>query len=89
VSFHTFPDRQTRINRREERNLFRRRLLPLAWAICGLGAFGLLGTGGYYFVTGDWPRQLGGIFVALAILPFTLLAIAFLRGHHSRHLDEP
>jgi drug/metabolite transporter (DMT)-like permease len=89
VSSPFLSNRETRLNRREERNLFRRRLLPLAWAMAGFGGVGLVVVVCYYMIEGNWPGQLAGIFLGLVILPFSLLLVSFVRGHHSRHLDEP
>lgn len=89
MSNHPFSDRQTRIERREERNLFRRRLLPLAWVLCAAGAAGLLVATGHYLIYGEWPYHYAGPFTALAALPFVLIAVGWLRGHHNRRLEEP
>lgn len=89
MSRHPFSDRETRINRREERNLFRRRLLPLAWVLAAAGGAGLLVAAGTWLIHGEWPYSFAGPFAALAVLPFVLLAVGWIRGHHSRRLEEP
>lgn len=89
MSKHPFSDRETRINRREERNLFRQRLLPLAWVLAAAGGAGLLVAAGTWLIHGEWPYSFAGPFAALAVLPFVLLAVGWMRGHHSRRLEEP
>ena len=89
MSDHPFDNRETRIKRREERNTFRRKLLPIAWAVSIGGFTGLLILSGYLFFYGEWLYQYAGLFVALAILPFVLTLISWLRGHSSDRLEEP
>lgn len=89
MPFQRFTNREVRIQRREERNMFRRRLLPVAWAVAGFGAFGLAGSGLYLLVEGEWPWQVAGLFTALVVLPFVLGLVGWLRGHRSRHLEVP
>ena len=64
VSDHPFTNRETRIKRREERNMFRRRLLPLAWALSFVGYAGLLILGAYLLLYGEWLYQYAGLFIA-------------------------
>jgi hypothetical protein len=47
MSDHSFDNRETRIKRREERNMFRRNLLPVAWALSVIGFGGLIILAGY------------------------------------------
>jgi hypothetical protein len=89
VSDHPFTNRETRIKRREERNMFRRRLLPLAWALSFVGYAGLLILGAYLLLYGEWLYQYAGLFIALAVLPFVLTLVSWLRGHNSNRLEEP
>jgi hypothetical protein len=89
MPFQRFTNRETRIQRREERNMFRRRLLPLAWVAAGFGAFGLAGCGLYLLVEGEWPWQVAGLFIALVVLPLVLGFVGLLRGHRSKHLEVP
>ena len=89
MSDHPFSNRETRIKRREERNLFRRKLLPIAWAISTIGFAGLLIAVAYYLLYDEWPYQLAGPFLALAVLPFVLTLVSWSRGHHSDRLEEP
>lgn len=84
-----FDNRQTRIDRREERNLFRRRLMPVAWFIGVLGSLGLLAAFGFFWLHEEWPHEIAGIFGMMASLPAILLVLSFLRGHHRSKLDEP
>jgi ABC-type multidrug transport system fused ATPase/permease subunit len=84
-----FDNRETRINRREERNLFRLKLMPVAWFLSAIGAAGLLILGAYYMLYGDWLHHFSGLFVALAILPFVLTLVGWLRGHSNPDLEEP
>jgi hypothetical protein len=49
MSDHPFDNRETRIRRREERNMFRRNLLPVAWALSVIGFGGLSILAGYFF----------------------------------------
>ena len=86
---HPFTNRETRIKRREERNLFRRKLLPITWAISTVGYASLLVLGAYYLLYSEWLYQVAGLFIALAILPLALTLVSFSRGHHSRRLEEP
>ena len=86
---HPLADRETRIQRREERNLFKRRLLPLAWVLGALGLLGLLASGLHLLIYDEWPYQVSGLFVALTSLPFVLIVIGFFRGHYSDRLHEP
>lgn len=86
---HLFSNREIRIKRREERNLFRYRLLPLAWIISAVGAAGLLVATGVWLIQGEWPYRFAGPFAALITLPFILMIISLLRGHHSKRLEEP
>lgn len=89
MSNHAFSDRETRIQRREERNLFRRRLLPLAWVLCALGMLGILASWMHLLIYEQWPYHVSGLFVALVALPFILIIIGFLRGHYNHRLHEP
>lgn len=89
ISERRFENRETRINRREERNLFRRKLIPVAWVISAVGLIGLLVLGTYYMLYGDWLHQFSGLFVALAILPPVLYVVGWLRGHSNPDLEEP
>lgn len=89
MSNHPLAHRETRIQRREERNLFRRRLLPLAWVLSALGVLGLLASGMHFLIYDEWPYHVGGLFVALALFPFILVIIGFFRGHYSDRLHEP
>ena len=89
MSNHPLSDRETRIGRREERNLFRRRLLPLAWVLAAMGGLGLVASCGHFLLYDEWPYQVSGLFLALAVLPFVLIVIGFLRGHYSSRLEEP
>jgi len=89
MSEHPFSNRETRIKRREERNLFRRKLLPLAWAISTIGYAGLLILVAYYLLYSEWPYNWAGPFIFLAILPLVLTLVSWSRGHHSDRLEEP
>lgn len=90
MSKHVFStNRQMRIDRREERNLFRRRLLPLAWVLAVLGVVGLLVSYSSYLIHGEWPYSVSGLFVALVAFPLVLLVIGWLRGHGNHRLEEP
>ena len=89
MSNHPLAHRETRIQRREERNLFRRRLLPLAWVLCVFGLLGLLASGMHLLIYDEWPYHVSGLFVALTSLPFALMIIGFFRGHYSQRLHEP
>ena len=89
MSDHPFNNRETRIKRREERNTLRRKLLPIAWVVSIGGFAGLLILSGYLFFYGEWLYQYAGLFVALAILPFVLTLVSWLRGHHSNRLEQP
>ena len=89
MSEHPFTNRETRIKRREERNLFRRRLLPLAWAIAAVGFAGLIILGAYYLLYGAWLYQIAGLFITLAVLPLALTIVSLMRGHRNRRLEEP
>jgi ABC-type multidrug transport system fused ATPase/permease subunit len=89
MSIHPFDNRETRIRRREERNTFRRSLLPLAWAVSVVGFAGLIILGAYLLLYGEWLYQIAGLFIALAVLPFVLTLVSWLRGHHSHRLEEP
>ena len=89
MSDHPFSNRETRIKRREERNLFRRKLLPITWAISTIGVAGLLILGAYYLLYNEWLYQTAGLFITLAILPFIMTLVAWARGHQSDRLEEP
>lgn len=89
VAFERFKNREVRIKRREERNTFRRRLIPIAWAIAPVGVAGLVIIGGYYLLHGEWLYQFIGLALALALLPLVLGLVGWLRGHSSKDLEEP
>jgi len=89
MSDHRFSNRETRIKRREERNLFRRKLLPIAWAISTIGFAGLLILVAYYLLYDEWPYQWAGPCIALAVLPMILTLVGWSRGHNSGRLEEP
>lgn len=89
MSQHSFDNRETRIKRREERNTFRRKLLPIAWMLSIGGYAGLVILGGYFLLYGEWLYQYAGLSIALAILPVALTLVGWLRGHHSERLEEP
>lgn len=86
---HPFDNRETRIRRREERNMFRRNLLPVAWLLSIIGLGGLVILAGYYFFHREWLYQYAGLAIALAILPVVLSFVSWLRGHGSDRLEEP
>lgn len=69
--------------------MFRRRLLPLAWAISSLGAIGLVIICGYYFLHNEWLYQYVGLAAALTVLPLVLSFVGWARGHTSDELEEP
>lgn len=87
--FQRFKNRETRIRRREERNTFRRKLMPMAMAVSSVGVVGLLIIGAYRLLYGDWPYQFIGLALGLALLPIVLGFIGWLRGHSSDALEEP
>lgn len=87
--FERFSNREVRIKRREERNTFRRKLLPVAWAIAPVGVVGLFIIGAYFLLYGEWLYQFVGLALALTSLPFLLSVIGWLRGHSSDRLEEP
>jgi len=89
MAFERFKNREVRIRRREERNTFRRKLLPIAWAIAPIGVVGLLVIGAYYLLYGEWLYQFIGLALALTFLPFVLTLVGWLRGHYSNRLEEP
>ncbi len=89
MSKHVFSNREIRIKRREERNLFRYRLIPVAWAIAAVGGAGLLVATGTWLINGVWPYRFAAPFAALIMLPFILMLIGWLRGHHNHRLEEP
>lgn len=89
MSDHPFSNRETRIKRREERNLFRRKLLPVTWAISTIGVAGLLILGAYYLLYNEWLYQIAGLFIMLTILPLVMTLVSWSRGHHSNRLEEP
>lgn len=89
VPFERFKNREVRIQRREERNTFRRRLLPLAWAIAPVGLIGLAIIAAYYLLYGEWLYQFVGLALALTALPIVLTIVGWLRGHWSDKLEEP
>lgn len=89
MAFQRFKNREVRIKRREERNLFRRKLLPIAWVIAAFGATGLLIIGAYRLLYDAWPYQVVGFAVTLTVLPLVLGIVGWLRGHTSDQLDEP
>ena len=89
MSQHSFDNRETRIKRREERNTFRRKLLPIAWMLSIGGYAGLVILGGYFLLYGEWLYQYAGLSIALAILPVALTVVGWLRGHQSERLEEP
>lgn len=87
--FERFRNREVRIKRREERNTFRRKLLPMAWAIAPVGLVGLIIIGAYHLLYHEWLYQFIGLALALTILPVILSVIGWLRGHSSDSLEEP
>jgi len=87
--FKRFKNREVRIRRREERNTFRRKLLPMAWAISLLGLLGLAVLGVYFLLYGEWLYQFVGLAWALALLPVVLSILGWMRGHSSNELEEP
>lgn len=89
ASTHPFANREVRIRRREERNLFRRRLMPMMWFLSAVGSAGLLVLFGYYLLYHEWPYQAAGPCFMLVALPFVFMAIGWVRGHHDRRLEEP
>lgn len=89
MAFERFKNREVRIRRREERNTFRRKLLPIAWAIAPIGVVGLLVIGAYYLLYSEWLYQFIGLALALTLLPFVLTLVGWLRGHSSDRLEEP
>lgn len=89
MSEHPFSNRETRIKRREERNTFRRNLLPIAWFLSVGGFATLLILAAYFLLYGEWLYQYAGLGIALAVLPVVLTIVGWLRGHNSDRLEEP
>ena len=89
MPFQRFKNREVRIKRREERNTFRRKLLPMAWAIAPIGFIGLIIIGAYYLLYGEWLYQFIGLALAVTSLPMVMGLIGWLRGHGSEELEEP
>lgn len=89
MAFNRFKNREVRIKRREERNTFRRKLLPVAWALAPVGLVGLIIIGAYYLLYGEWLYQFIGLALALTSLPIILTIVSWLRGHGSDNLEEP
>jgi hypothetical protein len=87
--FQRFKNREKRIKRREERNTFRRKLMPMAWAISPVGLVGLLIIGAYWLLYGEWLYQFIGLALGLTLLPIVLGLVGWLRGHTSDALEEP
>jgi len=87
--FQRFKNRETRIKRREERNTFRRKLMPMAWAVAPIGLVGLLIIGAYWLLYGEWLYQFIGLALGLTLLPIVLGLVGWLRGHTSDALEEP
>ena len=78
-----------RIKRREERNTFRRKLMPMAWAIAPVGVVGLFIIGAYWLLYGEWLYQFVGLALGLTFFPIVLGFVGWLRGHNSDQLEEP
>ena len=89
MAFNRFKNREVRIKRREERNTFRRKLLPMAWAIAPVGVVALIIIGSYYLLYGEWLYQFIGLALALTSLPVVLTIVIWLRGHGSNSLEDP
>jgi ABC-type multidrug transport system fused ATPase/permease subunit len=89
VAFQRFKNREVRIKRREERNTFRRKLLPVAWAIAPIGVVALLIIGAYRLIYGEWLYQFIGLAIGLTLLPILLSFVGWLRGHANDDLEEP
>jgi len=89
LELQRFKNREVRIKRREERNTFRRSLLPMAWALAPVGVVGLIIIGAYHLLYGEWLYQFIGLALALTLLPVLLSFISWLRGHTSDDLEEP
>lgn len=89
MAIHRFQDREVRIKRREERNTFRRKLLPIAWAIAPVGVVGLAIICAYRLLYNEWLYQFIGLALALALLPVLLGLVGWLRGHSNDDLEEP
>ena len=84
-----FRDRGRRLSRREERNLFRGKLLPIAWGLSSIGMIGLFIVIVQYLAHGEWLRQLVGLSVLLTFLPLVLIILGWVRGHSNHDLEEP
>lgn len=89
MELQRFKNREVRIKRREERNTFRRSLLPVAWALAPVGVVSLIIIGAYHLLYGEWLYQFIGLALALTLLPVLLSFISWLRGHTSDDLEEP
>jgi len=89
MAFRRFKNREVRIKRREERNAFRRKLMPMAWAVSPIGLVGLFIIGAYWLLYGEWLYQFIGLALGLALLPVVLGLVGWLRGHTSDALEEP
>lgn len=89
ISERRFENREIRINRREERNLFRLKLIPVSWLLAIVGLAGLAVLGAYYLLYGEWLHHWSGPCIALAILPLVLYLVGWLRGHTNPDLEEP
>lgn len=63
--------------------------MPLAWIIAVVGVAGLLVATGTWLLYGVWPYRFAGPFAALTAFPFLLMIVSFIRGHHSKRLEEP
>ncbi|MEI7865111.1 MAG: hypothetical protein WCI38_07030 [Chthoniobacterales bacterium] len=84
-----FKSREVRIKRREERNIFRRNLLPMAWAVSLLGWIALMVMSISFLINGTWPRQFNALSWGLVLLPVVLTILGWMRGHYNPELEEP
>lgn len=84
-----FSDRPKRLQRQRESKVFGYFLMPLGWLAGAAGLMGLLLSLFTYLYHGVWHHEAVNASIGVLFIPFLLLAIRFVRGHHSRQLDEP
>ncbi len=84
-----FGKRSKRVARRKERDTFRNSVMPAVYLFGALGFFGLMGCIIHFALTDRPDLYLIGGALSLVALPCLFALYAFVRGHHSKALDEP
>lgn len=84
-----FSQRNTRLQRQRESDVFRTALMPISTLIGFIGVLAMLVVYLDYALNRRWEGEAFAVAVAAAALPLLLFVIRWVRGHFNRQLRNP